>query len=126
MLIDLLKHKPDSISYILGVTSKDISTTKRNSDGTTKTPESKYSDWGIFGLGYRPGQSCVVSTFRIKHAEHDVFVSRMEKISIHEIGHNMGLKHCETENCVMQDAVETIKTVDNVSNQLCTNCIDQL
>nr|WP_321227825.1 matrixin family metalloprotease [uncultured Psychroserpens sp.] len=122
LLIDLKKQCPDSIDYIIGITSKDISTTKRNANGDIKTPESKYSDWGIFGLGYKPGKSCVVSTFRIKNVEASLFKSRLQKISVHEIGHNMGLDHCKTEKCVMQDAVESINTVDLANFELCTNC----
>ncbi|MFD2914725.1 matrixin family metalloprotease [Psychroserpens luteus] len=122
LLIDLKKQCPDSIDYIIGITSKDISTTKRNTNGDIKTPESKYSDWGIFGLGYKPGKSCVVSTFRIKNVEASLFKSRLQKISVHEIGHNMGLDHCKTEKCVMQDAVESINTVDVANFELCPNC----
>jgi archaemetzincin len=43
-------------------------------------------------------------------------------VAIHEIGHNLGLKHCSTPKCVMQDAVETIKTVDVAGVELCNSC----
>ncbi|WP_366941751.1 hypothetical protein [uncultured Psychroserpens sp.] len=122
LLIDLLKIRPDSIDYALGITTKDISTTKRNPDGSIKTPESKYSDWGIFGLGYRPGKSCVISTFRLKHKKPKIFESRAQKIAVHEIGYNLGLSHCNHNECVMQDAVETILTVDSAGFELCENC----
>lgn len=55
LLIDLKENKPDSIDIVLGLINKDISTTKRDKDGNVKKPESKYLDWGIYGLGYRPG-----------------------------------------------------------------------
>jgi archaemetzincin len=126
LLIDLLKGKPDSIDYVIGVTAKDISTSKRNADGEIKEPLSKYTDWGIFGLGYRPGHSCVISTFRLKHASEKKFYDRIQKVSVHEIGHNMGLKHCPSENCVMQDAVETIATVDNAGKYLCKKCMNKI
>ncbi|MFV0530786.1 MAG: matrixin family metalloprotease [Flavobacteriales bacterium] len=122
LLIDLLENKPDSVDYILGITSKDISTTKRNTEGNIKEPESKYLDWGIFGLGYKPGRSCIISTFRLKNTSQKLFFDRIQKIAVHEIGHNMGLNHCETNNCVMQDAVETIKTVDFANKELCSKC----
>ncbi|WP_052467096.1 matrixin family metalloprotease [Psychroserpens damuponensis] len=126
LLIDLKSHIPDSIDYILGITSKDISTTKRITDGSIKKPESKYQDWGIFGLGYKPGQSCVVSTFRIKHVKTSLFKSRLQKIAVHEIGHNLGLDHCDTKKCVMQDAVESINTVDLANFKLCNRCLDKI
>jgi len=126
LLIDLSENRPDSISFILGITSKDISTTKRGSDGNIKTPKSKYIDWGIFGLGYKPGESCIISTYRLKNIKADLFISRVQKISVHEIGHNMGLDHCDIEKCVMQDAVETIKTVDLEGYELCKKCINKI
>jgi len=122
LLIDLKENKPDSIKFIIGITSKDISTTKRNADGNIKKPRESYQDWGVFGLGYRPGPSCVVSTFRINQANHKTFTDRLQKISVHEIGHNLGLKHCPTPKCVMQDAAETIKTIDQVDMTLCELC----
>ncbi|NRD24436.1 matrixin family metalloprotease [Winogradskyella litoriviva] len=126
LLIHLIKIKPDSIDYILGVTSKDISITKRDSNGDIKKPENKYSDWGIFGLGYRPGQSCIISTFRLKNTKSETYKNRLRKISVHEIGHNLGLNHCPSENCVMQDAVETIKTVDKAGFGLCKKCLQKI
>ena len=122
LLIDLKESKPDSVDIILGLINKDISTTKRNKNGTVKKPESKYFDWGIYGLGYRPGPSCIVSTYRLNNMNKKLFFSRLKKICIHEVGHNLGLPHCATNKCVMQDAAETIKTVDNVNMELCTKC----
>lgn len=123
-IIRLLKReKPDSIDYVLGLTSKDISTTKRDKNREVKKPEYKYLDWGVFGLGFKPGPSCVVSTYRIKSKDHKKFIERFKKICIHELGHNMGLKHCDySEKCVMRDAAETIKTVDQVDLKLCKEC----
>lgn len=117
------EEKPDSVDFIIGLTSKDISITKRDKRGNIKKPETKYADWGIFGLGFRPGPSCVVSIHRIQNPDKALFIERFKKICIHEIGHNMGLKHCDSdENCVMRDAAETIKTVDRVKLSLCTDC----
>ncbi len=116
------RTKPDSISYILAYTSFDISCTKHNSDGSVKQPEAKYKDWGIFGLGFRPGPSCVVSDFRIKGINQAQTQSRLTKICLHELGHNLGLKHCSDAHCFMRDAAESIKTIDQVELSLCERC----
>ena len=119
----LASHRPDSIDYVLGLTTEDISTTKRDNFGNILKPESKYLDWGIFGLGFRPGPSSIVSTFRIKSASNSKYIERLKKICMHELGHNLGLKHCENDKkCVMRDAAETIKTVDQVELSLCEKC----
>lgn len=122
IIAKLKQEKPDSIDFLLGITNKDISTSKKNSRGEIKKPKWKYEDWGIFGLGYRPGPSCVVSTYRL-NGNLQKRSNRLVKISLHELGHNMGLRHCDRDpNCVMRDAAESIKTIDNVSKNLCKFC----
>lgn len=125
----LIRHlrdtQPDSVDYTIGITSHDISTTKRNSWGRIKQPETRYADWGIFGLGFRPGPSCIVSTFRLGSSSQ-IKQSRLEKIALHELGHNLGLPHCDSLNCVMRDAAETIKTIDQVESRLCRDCWEKV
>lgn len=126
-LIRILRDtKPDTLDYVLGLIEKDISTTKKDTNGETRKPISKYQDWGVFGLGYRPGESCIVSTFRFKKTSNIKFIDRLKKISTHELGHNLGLKHCPSKKCVMTDAAESIKTIDAVNLALCQECTDQL
>ena len=112
----------NSIDFVLGLTHKDISTTKTDKFGKTKEPKYKYQDWGIMGLAYCPGNSCIISTFRIKTKDKKQYFSRLKKVSVHEFGHNLGLKHCQDKKCVMTDAVESVKTIDNAELQLCEKC----
>ncbi len=119
-------NKVDSLDYIMGLTNQYISTTKRNEFGKIKQPIYKYHDWGIMGLAYCPGNSCVISTFRLQHANEKVHFSRLKKIAVHEFGHNLGLPHCKNKQCVMTDAVESIATVDNAKLDLCENCKSKL
>ena len=121
-LIRFLRNNIDrNYDFVIGLTDKDISTTKHSnrSTKTIKEPTYKYADWGIFGLGFMPGKSCIVSTFRLKEKN---FESRFIKICCHELGHNFGLPHCDNKTCIMQDAAETIKTIDNVKLNLCNSC----
>ena len=120
ILEQLRSSKPDSLDYILGLTNFDISTSKNN------LSDPKYKDWGVFGLGYMPGQSSVVSTFRLNTKSHNAFVQRLKNISIHEVGHNLGLNHCINKGCVMNDALETIKTIDQSDGKLCKKCRSRL
>jgi len=125
LLIYLKENMADSLSYIIGLTSKDISTTKTDNNGTIKEPRSKYLDWGVCGLGYRPGPSCIVSTYRLK-SNSELFLSRLKKVCTHEIGHNLDLRHCPTIRCVMADAAESVTTIDRIDNKLCDQCQREL
>ena len=54
-------------------------------------------------------------------------IERFKKICIHELGHNLGLHHCENyDKCVMRDAAETIKTIDHVDLMLCDKCKNKI
>ncbi len=88
------------------VTSVDISATARGHD-----------DWGVFGLGSVGGHSCVVSSFRLKGS-----LPNLVKVAIHEIGHTLGLDHCPTFGCVMQDAEGTIRTLETENGKFCPRC----
>jgi len=117
---------PTGIDYVLGITERDISATKHGTDSKIKSPEWKYADFGIMGLAYCPGKSAVVSNFRLKHNDKAVQFGRFKKVVIHELGHNFGLPHCPDKTCVMTDAVESIKTIDNARPGLCKACLAKL
>jgi archaemetzincin len=117
------RSKPDSVDFVLGLTSKDISTTKYGKHNKPLKPLSKYYDWGVFGLGYRPGPSAVASTFRLTPSNQKRMLTRLKKVCVHELGHNLGLPHCTfSKECVLRDAAESIKTVDYVSENICSTC----
>lgn len=97
---------------ILGLTSSDISTTKGS-----------HKDWGIFGLAFCPGSSCIVSSFRIGSSHKQLAQARLLKVTMHELGHNFGLHHCSfSDHCVMADACGSIKTVDRIDSSFCAKC----
>lgn len=94
------------------------------SDIAIKYKKHNSEEWGIMGLGYRPGKTCVVSTFRVKkNASETLFKERLIKICIHEIGHNLGLPHCAFDpKCLMNDANGTISQVDKEGVYFCKKC----
>ena len=89
-----------------------------------KDTAKKVNEYGIIGLGNRPGTVCVVSTFRLKkNVTENKVRERLEKTALHEIGHNLGLNHCDkTPKCLMNDEKGTIQTTDRESVYLCPNC----
>ena len=111
MLKWLTGRKPAGCDRILGVCSRDIFTKKGSNP-----------HWGIFGLGYKPGQACIVSAHRLKQFANrrDTFLTL---VTLHEIGHNLGLPHCNKHpNCLMNDAKGTAKTLFAEKKWLCANC----
>lgn len=112
----------DSIKKVVGLTHEDIYTTIADKNGHIKEPAYKYAVWGIFGLGYRPGRSAVISDYRLHTNDIKKFQHRLRTVVIHEIGHNMGLPHCKESNCIMNDANEKILTVDNSADAYCAAC----
>lgn len=127
ILLRLLNENlPKGVHHVIGLTAKDISTTKYENWQTreVKKPEWKYEDWGIFGLGQTPGTACIVSTYRLKgNVSQSLFLERLRKVVCHEVGHNLGLLHCEhSTECFMRDGAESINTVDHETEKMCHHC----
>jgi len=89
-LIAIQKRICENKYTLLGLTSKDISTTK-----------GKAQDFGIMGLGYCPGYSCIVSGYRLKGNNR---MEKFRKVTLHELAHTEGLPHCPNPHCYMRDA----------------------
>ena len=105
-IIKYLRTKTPNNCVTLALTNKDISVTK-----------GKVADFGIMGLGYRPGKACVASSFRLNPKNKN---EQFYKIAIHELGHTQGLKHCPDKTCFMRDAEG--KNPTNEEKDFCQNC----
>ncbi|KMQ70600.1 hypothetical protein ACM44_11405 [Chryseobacterium koreense CCUG 49689] len=89
-IIKYLSSMAPENTIILGLTTKDISATKGSNP-----------DFGIIGLGFRPGNACVASSFRLRNGNKN---EQFSKVAIHELGHTQGLPHCREKTCFMRDA----------------------
>ncbi|KUJ61684.1 Zn-dependent protease [Flavobacteriaceae bacterium CRH] len=105
-IIKSLRLNIGNDSVIVGLSHSDISTTK-----------DKIQDWGVMGLGYRPGKSCVVSDFRLSVKNKN---QQFYKLVLHELGHTAGLPHCAVKTCLMRDA-EGGNPLDEEKN-FCNSC----
>ena len=122
-IVDLLNREmPEDIYQIIGLTCVDISITKKDKNGKTEAPVSFYENWAVFGLANDGKPGSVVSTFRVQGPNQKLVIERMQKISLHELGHNIGLTHCDNMSCCMHPKVESFKDVDSIALNLCIRC----
>jgi archaemetzincin len=96
LFLKFLTKRTKKGSLTIGLTNTDISYTKKDKHGNIIS-----YDFGIIGLGLCPGNSCIASTYRLKGINKQM---KIFKVSIHELGHTQGLKHCLTKTCLMRDA----------------------
>ena len=106
-LIAWMRNRARPGEVYVGITSQDISTTHRGQE-----------DYGVMGLGFRPGKACIASSFRLKDK------SNYYKVVLHEVGHTTGLPHCPVHSCFMVDAEGQDKTSKETG--FCTKCTQHL
>ena len=112
LLAYLKEHRPTDSFRIVGLTDQDISTVN-----------GAVPDWGVIGLAMLGGPSCIVSSARCGRAESGATRRRVRlgKAAVHEVGHNLGLSHCATPGCLMNDANGRARTIDG-EYDLCSRC----
>ena len=114
-LIEALKADPPKDAWkIVGLTEAEISTTKGD-----------VYDWGIAGLGDIGGPACVASAllYRKWSKTRAVLERRFGDNVVHELGHTLGMPHCETKGCVMADAKgKPMQSADASDGDYCAVC----
>jgi archaemetzincin len=79
----------------------------------------------IFGQSDCPGPVAVVSYYRLEDEDedesHDDFIQRIKNVSLHESGHLHGLKHCDSDQCIMKFA-DCPEEVDEKTTEFCPKC----
>lgn len=85
----------------------------------------------IFGEAIPTLRTCIVYLARLKQSFYglinnfEIFIERVKKEVLHEIGHLLYLQHCSNPRCVMRFS-NSIYDTDFKKAMLCPKCNDQL
>ena len=85
----------------------------------------------VFGLARQTAGAAVVSTSRLgnefygREANDDDLMDRITKEGAHEVGHLLGLGHCDNPECIMFRP-DTLDELDRKKKMFCRACQDQL
>jgi archaemetzincin len=81
----------------------------------------------VFGEAELGGRAAVVSVHRLRPEayglppEPDLLGERLLKEAVHELGHTLGLMHCQEPSCVMHPATYA-EEIDLKSAEFCAEC----
>ena len=105
-IIQSLAASQPGAAICLGLTAADIG-----------TPILSY----VYGESQLGGRVALVSLYRLSAEGEEQTLNRLTKVSMHEIGHTLGLGHCWEPHCLMRSP-RNIRQVDDMEPDFCESC----
>lgn len=84
----------------------------------------------VFGEAQLDGKAAIVSGARLKQEyygfkpDKELYMERLFKEVMHELGHTFGLTHCELSSCVMHLS-NNVAGIDKKTSSFCKNHMEQ-
>lgn len=75
----------------------------------------------VFGESQLGGCAAVVSLYRLRDKQRHLLYERAAKISLHEVGHLLGLEHCRAADCLMRFSKQ-LEQLDHLPLLFCSAC----
>jgi archaemetzincin len=75
----------------------------------------------VYGESQLGGRVAVVSIDRLRDRDRQVTYERAAKISLHEVGHLLGLEHCLSAGCLMRFSKQ-VDQLDELPLHVCPAC----
>ena len=105
-IIKQLSQETREVYFQIGVTNLDIC-----------TPILTF----VFGESQLGGNTALVSLNRLRGSGKDLAYERVAKISVHEVGHILGLEHCWEVRCLMHFSRD-VAQLDSLPLSFCETC----
>ena len=111
-MIHSYAEKKEEANRIIGVLDVDIF-----------VPELNF----VFGEASFPGKVALISLWRLKPEFYklkpnvELYAERTLKEAVHEVGHTLGLQHCQRSSCVMHFS-NSIFDTDKKQSSFCDEC----
>ena len=106
-MIDFIK---EAFDHVLGVTDVDL-----------YVPGLHF----VFGQAQCPGTFAIISVHRLQHPDEAIFLDRIMKEAVHELGHTYGLTYCDNPLCVMHFS-NSLTDTDIKGKTFCEKCRNRI